>query len=150
MPKDLVEECPLVVSVREIPKNGVSRTTWGGFALTTTAPRFGGVRYWFLCPRCGQRVGKLYYVNRWACRRCHSLAYKSQCLSKHPLLRDFQLFDRADALVARYRAGDESVLGKLVKLRDQMLRELALRQGEGGERKSDARGEGKRSEQEMA
>ena len=126
----------MATSVREIPKDGTRRTTWGGFALTSTTPRFGGLRYWFLCPRCGRRVGKLYHVERWACRRCHNLAYQSQRhsrhLSKHPLLRGLQRLDRLDALVARYKAGDESVLGKLVKLRDQMLREVTRSQAEGG------------------
>lgn len=27
--------------------------------LTTTQPNFGGVRWWFICPVSGQRVGKL-------------------------------------------------------------------------------------------
>ena len=137
MPKALVEGCT-TISVREIPKDGVSRTTWGGFALTTTTPRFGGLRYWFLCPRCGRRVGKLYHLERWACRRCHDLAYPSQRLSKNPLLRGLQRLDRADALVARYKAGDESVLGRLVKLKDQMLRELARGQGGGSTQTGDA------------
>ena len=128
MAKDLVEGCP-TISAREIPRDGTKRPTWGGFALTTTTPRFGGLRYWFLCPRCGRRAGKLYHVERWACRRCHNLAYQSQRLSKHPIIRGFQLLDRADALAARYKAGDESVLGRLVRLKDQMLRELARDQG---------------------
>ena len=132
----------MATSVREIPKDGVSRTTWAGFPLTTTTPRFGGLRYWFLCPRCGRRAGKLYHVERWACRRCHNLAYQSQRhsrhLSKHPVFRGFQLLDRADALVARYKAGDESVLGRLVKLRDQMLRGLAQQQAEGSNQTGDA------------
>ena len=123
MAKDLVEGC-MATSVREIPKDGVSRTTWGGFALTTTTPRFGGLRYWLLCPRCGRRVGKLYLVDRWACRRCHKLSYQSQRLSKNPLLRGLQRLDRLDALAARYKAGDQSVLKRLVRLKDQMLREL--------------------------
>lgn len=122
----------MATSVREIPKDGTPRTTWGGFHLTTTTPRFGGLRYWFLCPRCGRRVGKLYHVERWACRRCHNLAYQSQHLSKHPILRGFQLLERLDALAARYKAGDESVLGKLEKLRDQMIQELVQREGDGG------------------
>ena len=122
----------MATSAREIPKDGTQRTTWGGFALTTTTPRFGGLRYWLLCPRCGRRVGKLYLVDRWACRRCHNLSYQSQRLSKNPLLRGLQRLDRLDALAARYKAGDESVLGKLVKLKDQMLRELARDQGGDG------------------
>jgi len=54
--------------------------------LTTTRPRFGGLRWWFLCPLlsdgrpCGRRVGKLYLPPRgryFGCRQCHNLTYKS-------------------------------------------------------------------------
>lgn len=136
MAKDVVEEC-MAISVGEVPKDGTRRMTWGGFHLTTTTPRFGGLRYWFLCPRCGRRVGKLYYAHRWACRRCLNLAYQSQRLSKHPILRGFQLLERLDALAARYKAGDESVLGKLVKLKNQMVQELAEQEAEGSNQTGD-------------
>ncbi len=54
--------------------------------LTTTRPRFGGLRWWFLCPLvvndrpCGRRVGKLYLPPRgryFGCRHCHRLTYTS-------------------------------------------------------------------------
>ena len=37
----------------------------------------------FLCPRCGQRIEKVYRPNEsrpgeWACRNCHHLIYQSQ------------------------------------------------------------------------
>ncbi len=135
---NLVEGCPSIPA-REIPKDGMLRTTWAGLPVTTVAPRFGGRRYYFLCPACDQRADKLYHVSRWACRRCHQLTYQSQhvSLSTNPLLRSLQLLDRADALVARYRAGDASVLGKLVKVRDQMLQELAQQQAEGSTQTGD-------------
>jgi hypothetical protein len=55
-------------------------------ALTTTRPRFGGLRWWFVCPlsvndrACGRRVGKLYLPPRgryFGCRHCHRLTYRS-------------------------------------------------------------------------
>lgn len=55
-------------------------------ALTTTRPRFGGLRWWFLCPlscngrACGRRVGKLYLPpggRYFGCRHCHDLTYTS-------------------------------------------------------------------------
>lgn len=49
--------------------------------LDRTYPRFGGVRYWFLCPRpdCGRRVALVYVAGReFVCRRCLGLAYESQ------------------------------------------------------------------------
>jgi hypothetical protein len=54
--------------------------------LTTTRPRFGGLRWWFVCPlrvngrECGRRVGKLYLPPRgryFGCRHCYELTYTS-------------------------------------------------------------------------
>src|SRR5262249_13469992 len=54
--------------------------------LTTTRPRFGGLRWWFICPLvvngypCGRRVGKLYLPpgGRYSgCRHCCDLTYAS-------------------------------------------------------------------------
>lgn len=46
--------------------------------LEWTPCNFGGKRPWFLCPNCGRRVAILYGGERFACRRCHNLAYPSQ------------------------------------------------------------------------
>ena len=54
--------------------------------LTTTRPRFGGLRWWFVCPLvfsgrpCGRRVGKLHLPpggRYFGCRHCHELTYTS-------------------------------------------------------------------------
>jgi hypothetical protein len=54
--------------------------------LTTTRPRFGGLRWWFVCPLvvrgrpCGRRIGKLYLPPRsryFGCRHCYDLTYTS-------------------------------------------------------------------------
>jgi hypothetical protein len=54
--------------------------------LTTTRPRFGGLRWWFVCPLvqrgrpCGRRVGKLYLppgCRYYGCRQCYDLTYTS-------------------------------------------------------------------------
>ncbi len=59
--------------------------------LLTTCPYFGGLRYWFSCPRlvggkrCGRRVAKLYRPpGSWyfACRQCLDLTYVS-CQKSH-------------------------------------------------------------------
>ena len=54
--------------------------------LTATVPRFGGTRWWFICPLivggrpCGRRVAKLYLPpggRYFGCRHCHDLTYTS-------------------------------------------------------------------------
>ena len=44
-----------------------------------------GERIWFLCPRCGERVGILYLIP-WviACRKCSALRYQSQIDPSEP------------------------------------------------------------------
>lgn len=48
--------------------------------LDATSCHFGGWRWWFLCPAvCYRRVAILYFDGeRFACRKCHGLAYASQ------------------------------------------------------------------------
>jgi hypothetical protein len=49
--------------------------------LATTRPLFGGLRWWFLCPRSGRRVRKLYLplgARHFWSRRAYGLAYASQ------------------------------------------------------------------------
>jgi hypothetical protein len=48
--------------------------------LVTTQLHSGGRRYWFSCPNCKERVGRLYlpHGERWFfCRTCHNLTYTS-------------------------------------------------------------------------
>jgi hypothetical protein len=48
--------------------------------LQTTHPHFGGRRYWLTCPVCKRRAGKIYRppsTDRFACRHCHDLRYRS-------------------------------------------------------------------------
>lgn len=56
-------------------------------SITTTECNFGGERPWFLCPGCGERVGKLHRPpvgDRFRCRECHDLAYESSRVSGNP------------------------------------------------------------------
>jgi hypothetical protein len=55
-------------------------------ALTTTPQPFGGRRWWWVCPRRGDLVSKLYMPNGgslFASRKAHRLAYRSQRQSPH-------------------------------------------------------------------
>ena len=50
--------------------------------LTTTSCNYGNFRYWFMCPKCFQRIGMLYlYGGNFACRHCHNLTYESRKLN---------------------------------------------------------------------
>jgi hypothetical protein len=49
--------------------------------LTTSKTGFGGTRYWFKCPVCGQRVGKLLIhplSHKVGCRACLGLEYRKR------------------------------------------------------------------------
>ena len=71
--------------------------------LAQTYPRFGGVRWWFLCPRpdCRRRVALVYAAGReFACRTCLGLAYESQREN-----RRWRALRRAQKIRARLGAG---------------------------------------------
>lgn len=57
------------------------RETFQTIGFAESYPYFGGRRYWFSCPRCGRRAGKLYATEDWrnyTCRLCLGLVYKCQ------------------------------------------------------------------------
>ena len=76
--------------------------------LTWSPCHYGGRRAWLVCPRCHQRVGKLYLptliyrsderVNRFACRHCFSLTY-AQRQSRD---RTWPLLWRAERIADRW------------------------------------------------
>lgn len=56
------------------------------FQLVTTHCHFGGVRLWICCPDCRGMVSKLYKSgNRFKCRNCLNLTYKSRIQSNRGL-----------------------------------------------------------------
>lgn len=69
--------------------------------LVSTAPHYGGRRWWFQCPDCRRRVGRLHLARHrpfFACRACHDLTYESAQLSR-TFLRKLLLME-ARAFVA--------------------------------------------------
>jgi len=109
--------CTVEVNEDGAPMLGLCYTVpgrWGlelrveeSVCLLTTRPYFGGVRWWFSCPRmingerCGRRVGKLYRApasRRFACRHCLDLTYES-CQKCHR-------YDRLSALMAGEVSGE--------------------------------------------
>lgn len=74
--------------------------------LVTTRPQFGGVRYWYQCPRCWRRVRVLYAYaargrERFSCRRCQGLRYYA-----HNESRPERLHRRARKLYRRAGSPD--------------------------------------------
>ena len=56
--------------------------------LEITKPNYGGVRWWFKCPGCGERVANLYIKKRFFwCRKCNNLSYRSQQYSFYDRMR---------------------------------------------------------------
>lgn len=64
-----------------VQRGGQTRQGRARLDVDETTPRYGGVRYWWLCPACGGRVTTLYLppgVSAPACRRCYRLTYKTR------------------------------------------------------------------------
>jgi hypothetical protein len=60
---------------------GSSRHVRQTIAFATTKPRFGGTRWWFICPVTGERVGRLHLppgATHFASRKAHGLIYSCQ------------------------------------------------------------------------
>lgn len=92
-------------------------------SMATTTCRFGGLRYWFLCPvpkvghPCHRRVVDLYLppvAARFGCRWCHKLTYRS--VQEH------------DARVDRLRR-DPALVSEYLKSKDPRKTLLAVKAG---------------------
>lgn len=59
--------------------------------LIKSYPYFGGVRYWFKCPKCGRKVSSLYCQKYFLCRHCLNLCYKTQQMSLRDRLMEKSL-----------------------------------------------------------
>lgn len=55
--------------------------------ITHTKCHYGGVRNWWLCPKCDRRVSVLYCAGAFVCRHCIGANYESQL--KQPLSRHY-------------------------------------------------------------
>lgn len=64
--------------------------------LTKTSCHYGSYRYWWLCPKCSQRVSVLYCAGLYVCRTCIGANYGSQL--QQPIDR---LFSRIADIRAR-------------------------------------------------
>ena len=88
--------------------------------LTTTRPRFGGARWWFICPQSGARVGRLHLPPgslQFAARRAHGLRYA--CQTENASQRATR---RAWKLVARLGGETDSYSLPLLPLKPKRMR----------------------------
>jgi hypothetical protein len=66
-------------------RRGHSQEIGDGVRVEAVRQRLGGMRWWFRCPSCRRRCGKLYLTPRqthFGCRRCRGLKYRSQRLQR--------------------------------------------------------------------
>jgi hypothetical protein len=79
-----------------------------------TRPKFGGRRPWFLCPRYIRRVALLCLRGeRWACRICCDLAYRSELELKG--FRGQMMAQKIQARLGGDRLGFESPPAKIIR-----------------------------------
>jgi len=72
-------------------------------SLVTTELPWGGKRYWFSCPNCKRRVGRLHLPpgrSYFLCRRCYDLTYES-CQESHRFDRVFLMMGIPPGMGAR-------------------------------------------------
>lgn len=67
--------------------------------ITVTNP-LDSLRRFLICPTCNEARRDLYYVQWWACARCHRLLYRSQLVDK-----DVRLWEERDRLGALLKRG---------------------------------------------
>lgn len=83
-----------------------------------------GTRYYWLCPRCGNRCEAIYSAGRVGCRECLHLGYESQVTrSASPFRTLNQIFSRRGYGLPRRYNPSEPVERFLVATLRQMIRE---------------------------
>lgn len=69
-----------VLDIRKVSKNLRDALN---IEVTSTACNYGGVRYWWKCPRCGGRCACIYRYGRlWRCRHCLNAVHISSQSTK--------------------------------------------------------------------
>lgn len=69
-----------VAAFHELHRAGMVESIYQVIPLVSRPWAYGGRRWWFKCPLCGQQVNKLYLPPgeaAFGCRACHELTYRS-------------------------------------------------------------------------
>ena len=114
--------------------------------LVSTPCQYGGIRLWFRCPftangqKCGRRVAILYKDgDRFACRDCCNLTYKSRNLSgidKKAGATNVTLVE-ADQILSNcryYKGRPTKRYGRMKKMEEKVLKNIELRSARTNER----------------
>ncbi len=74
-----IEENNIMLNYRHRPIGGEWEPIEQSISFDRTSCNYGGLRTWFLCPRCWKRVAVLYGAGKYFfCRHCYDLTYGSQ------------------------------------------------------------------------
>lgn len=74
-----MEHDRMILNYRHRPHGGEWEDVEQTISFDRTSCNYGGLRTWFLCPRCWQRVALLYGAGKYFfCRYCYNLTYGSQ------------------------------------------------------------------------
>lgn len=71
----------ILKTVRERLKYEMMSIEAEGIVIMQTKTNYGGIRYWFSCPKCQRRVSILYensITQNFECRLCTGLKYRKQ------------------------------------------------------------------------
>jgi len=97
MSKTLIEHCQSI-SLADIQLSGVDllsvEINHQLVKVSLTTCNYGGERAWFVCPKCFQRVGKLFrkpLAQQFFCRRCNDLAYLSTRIRRSLIESDIKV-----------------------------------------------------------
>lgn len=110
--------------------NGEPRTQ--RVPILRTSCNYGGVRPWLGCPRCGSRVGVIYFRRGgFYCRKCAQVAYYSQ--SEEAMGRNWRTQQKAEAKLGEgwsrpkgmHRKTHERLLGIIWQCEEMRDAELA-------------------------
>jgi len=109
--KMLVEECDVIAVSQQVNFLGL------GITMGMTPCRNGGQRRCFRCPTCSRNMFKLYRPpgsGLFACRKCHSLTFKS--VRKHDARLD-RLINIPDSFLVELVEQDDNMTWKLLAIR---------------------------------
>ena len=94
-------------------------------SIQLSACRYGGVRLWFICPKCGKRIANIYVDTVVSCRNCLGLRYQCEYEDEMSRLQSKtrKIFDRIGNACVRpkgmHRKTYERLICEAIELQNQ-------------------------------